>query len=104
MNTLIKTAIVASIMVSGSVLAKPYHHALEPHTGVEVQMYADIPSRSFDFRTMLGVILPASGIEVHMGDLVSTEQATSAYDPEGVSATWHQITPAIGVEKHLLLR
>ena len=96
----IAVALVA--MATTPVMAAPYQHAFEPTTGVEVQMVG-APSRSdFDFRSMLGVTLPAVGVEVHMGDLVSPELAAASYDPEGVPGTWQQINPAVGVEKHLM--
>lgn len=95
------TAVLA-VLIAAPATAASYHHALEPSVGIEVQM-AGAPSRSdFDFRSLLGVTMPGVGVEVHMGDLVSPELAAASYDPDGAPGTWRQITPAVGVEKHML--
>jgi len=102
MKAFIKASLIFSVVVAGPVMAKPYHHALEPTVGVEVQMVASKPDSGFDFRNLLGVIIPGTGVEVHMGDLASAEEAAAAYDPHGVPETWHQVNPATGVERSML--
>jgi|GEM_PF-5786149 hypothetical protein len=102
MKNMMKTALVASILVSTSALAGPLTHSLDPQVGVEVPMYATQANKPFDFRTLLGVIIPGVGKEVHMGDLASAEAAAAAYDPDGVPATWRAINPAVGVEKNMM--
>lgn len=102
MKNMMKTALVASILVSTSALAGPLTHSLDPQVGIEVPMHATQASSSFDFRTLLGVIMPGVGTEVHLGDLASAEAAAAAYDPEGAPATWRAINPAVGVETQLM--
>jgi len=101
MKKLKGTVVALAALIAAPTMAAPYQHGLEPHVGVEVQMVG-APSRSdFDFRSLLGVIIPGVGVEVHMGDLISPELAAAAYDPEGVPETWRQINPDAGVEKYL---